>query len=149
MTLSRELLKTKGFWWVMIIDSIPIIICTFLAIKVSTNIQTTIIATGYFSLGMFMLIVGIKELALLNRYRIELNPKNDIQWSSIIKSRNGNKCIYCDETDHLDAHHLAPKAIYPSLRFNINNGITVCKGHHGVAADIFKRLLQICRIEAK
>jgi hypothetical protein len=77
------------------------------------------------------------------------DPKDLKQWATFVKVRDGNKCAYCNETDCLDAHHLAPKSMYPKLRLNINNGVTVCRAHHQVAADVFRRLLQVCRIEAK
>jgi len=41
-------------------------------------------------------------------------------------------CSYCDNKvgAMLHPHHIKPFALYPKLRFNINNGITYCKEFH-------------------
>ena len=76
-------------------------------------------------------------------------PKDLSQWRAVVKSRDSNKCVYCGEVDCLDAHHLAPKSMFPELRLNVNNGVTVCKTHHHFAADVFRRLQMVCTITSK
>jgi hypothetical protein len=76
-------------------------------------------------------------------------PTNIAQWSEAIKKKDGYKCVYCSETECLDSHHLAPKCFYPSLMLKVENGITVCKLHHLMAADIFRRLSKVCTIKPK
>mgnify|MGYP001623811047 CR=1 FL=1 len=40
------------------------------------------------------------------------------------------KCAICGETEHLEAHHIIPWAIYPKGRVDIKNGICLCDKCH-------------------
>ncbi len=39
-------------------------------------------------------------------------------------------CYLCEARKELEAHHLKSFIQYPDLRFDINNGITLCKKCH-------------------
>lgn len=54
------------------------------------------------------------------------------QWSKDIKLSNGWKCkINNHECDgRLEAHHIYPWKDYPELRYDLTNGIPLCKRHH-------------------
>ena len=146
----------KIFWWFFIITGLFLFLISFLVYphiiqNYNQDIGKTesiIFLYGLILLGISSLIAGVSELSKLSvsvrvieRYIVE--PKNLSQWSTAVRTRDGYKCAYCDETDCLDAHHLAPKSIYPGLRLNVNNGVTVCKSHHYIAADIFRRLQEV------
>ena len=74
----------------------------------------------------------------------------DLQiWSYMIRQRDGFACVYCGSNKRLNAHHIAPKAIYPELKYDIDNGVTVCEGCHHFAADVFRRLQMVCTITSK
>ncbi|MGE5634422.1 MAG: HNH endonuclease [Deltaproteobacteria bacterium] len=61
----------------------------------------------------------------------EDNPFNDLYyWSREVRIRDGHKCIICSKTRHLTSHHLLNKAKYPLLKYNINNGISLCFNCH-------------------
>jgi len=75
--------------------------------------------------------------------------KNLHVWSYMVKHRDGHACIYCGKRRNLNSHHIAPKSIYPGLKFDIDNGITVCNNCHQQAADIFKRLQQVLTMKVK
>lgn len=48
-------------------------------------------------------------------------------WKKLVKQRD--KFCFCGEkTEH--AHHIFPKAKYPELALNLNNGIGLCIQHH-------------------
>jgi len=53
-------------------------------------------------------------------------------WMREVKSRDGWKCRMADDTckGRLEAHHILPWAKFPELRYQINNGITLCCHHH-------------------
>lgn len=54
------------------------------------------------------------------------------QWRLSIYKRDKFKCQYpgCSVSTKLNAHHIKTWADFPGLRYNINNGITLCKIHH-------------------
>ena len=47
--------------------------------------------------------------------------------------RDGYKCVFCDRTDHLDAHHITDRNEMPNGGYVIQNGITLCPLHHQLA----------------
>lgn len=54
-----------------------------------------------------------------------------INWSKKIKRRAHGKCEKCGEkSEILQAHHIHSWAEYPSLRFDSNNGIALCRECH-------------------
>ena len=71
------------------------------------------------------------------RERID-NRKKLAEWSKQVRERDGNKCVICRATKYIHAHHILPKEakIYHFLRFDINNGITLCAKHHKYSYEI-------------
>lgn len=57
-----------------------------------------------------------------------------IFWRKCIYQRDGYKCAWpgCTCKSRLNAHHIRRWANYPTLRFDINNGITLCYRHHSL-----------------
>jgi len=51
-------------------------------------------------------------------------------WSKSVKDRDSWKCKICDCKKGLIAHHILGFTYYPELRYDINNGITLCPAHH-------------------
>ena len=56
------------------------------------------------------------------------------EWRELIRKRDGGRCQWpgCLSTKKLQVHHILPWSQYPGLRFDINNGITLCKNHHNL-----------------
>lgn len=54
------------------------------------------------------------------------------EWSRSVKNRDNWNCMISDENcnGRLEAHHILPWANYPELRYETNNGITLCQYHH-------------------
>lgn len=54
------------------------------------------------------------------------------KWRQQVYKRDNFKCRWpnCQNNKKLNAHHIKTWANYPGLRFNVNNGITLCKYHH-------------------
>jgi|ERR1035437_4448041 hypothetical protein len=52
-------------------------------------------------------------------------------WQEIIKSRVGYKCEYpnCNKSEYLNAHHIYSR-IHKSTKFDPDNGMCLCSGHH-------------------
>jgi len=62
----------------------------------------------------------------------ERNNPNDKQWKYAVYKRDNFKCKIADKNckGRIEAHHILSWRDYPELRFNINNGITLCLAHH-------------------
>lgn len=62
-------------------------------------------------------------------------------WRKTVYERDNYKCRWpnCTFKHKINAHHIKRWADYPSLRFNINNGITLCKYHH----DLIKNMEEL------
>lgn len=59
----------------------------------------------------------------------KLDKKLDEVWSQLVKIKAGNKCEVCGSTQNLNSHHLYSRA-KKSVRWNLDNGICLCVGHH-------------------
>lgn len=53
-------------------------------------------------------------------------------WRTSVWERDSFKCRISNSTcfGRLEAHHILPWKDYPELRYEINNGITLCHAHH-------------------
>lgn len=53
-------------------------------------------------------------------------------WAKQVKTRDGFKCKISnsDCKGRLEAHHILSWRKYPELRYDINNGISLCSHHH-------------------
>jgi|SRR3990167_3365042 len=60
------------------------------------------------------------------------------EWSKLVRQRDNNKCVICQTTKYIHTHHLFPKEakMYHYLRFDIDNGITLCARHHKYSYQI-------------
>lgn len=61
-----------------------------------------------------------------NRYRAKM-------WVKAVKDRDGWKCVDCDVTDRLHAHHIKGWRDAPELRFEVSNGVALCHECHVMA----------------
>jgi 5-methylcytosine-specific restriction endonuclease McrA len=51
-------------------------------------------------------------------------------WRSKVYKRDNFRCLECGVSRNLEAHHIIPWAASEVLRFEVSNGITLCKKHH-------------------
>lgn len=84
---------------------------------------------------------GKPNLALRGRRRVE-NPQSATQeirrgheyttWRTAVYERDNYTCQECNRRGNvlLNAHHVKPWATYPELRFDVNNGMTLCVDCH-------------------
>lgn len=61
-----------------------------------------------------------------------------IDWRTYIFERDSYTCQVCNKVGGvLNAHHIKQWAYYPELRYEVNNGITLCADCHKVAHKIW------------
>lgn len=77
--------------------------------------------------------------ALLKSIKKQKSEKKKLEeecrrlWGYIIKLRSNFKCEYPNchyQWNSLDSHHYYSKGAYPHLRFDLQNGISLCTNHH-------------------
>jgi len=51
-------------------------------------------------------------------------------WGRFIKTRDSFQCVCCNSPDHVQAHHIIRKCLYPWSAFDTGNGITLCRECH-------------------
>ncbi len=73
-------------------------------------------------------------------YKYDRNVRNSIEfkeWRDIVFKRDDWCCQLCDKKHtNVHPHHLFSFTNYPKIRFNENNGVTVCKDcHYLIHAD--------------
>jgi hypothetical protein len=99
-----------------------------------------------FALNLFINQFKKDEQAVnnnLERWWYSLRNENDIpenikfrrstankKWRKSVLKRDKFTCQRCNSIYNLHAHHIKQFAKYPDLRFNINNGITLCAECH-------------------
>lgn len=68
---------------------------------------------------------------LKRRKRSFLTPQYK-EWRKAVKDRDNKTCQWpgCKRCKMLEVHHIIRWADAPSLRYNVRNGITLCKKHH-------------------
>lgn len=59
-------------------------------------------------------------------------------WRKSVYKRDNFSCQWpgCNCKKKLNAHHIKTWSQYPSLRFVVDNGITLCKDHHKMIKNL-------------
>lgn len=60
------------------------------------------------------------------------------EWAKAVKTRDGFICVICRSTKNLHAHHVIPWNERVDLRFNIENGQTLCCSCHTKSHEKWK-----------
>jgi hypothetical protein len=56
---------------------------------------------------------------------------NYIRWAKEVKLRDHFTCVVCGcQGEWLESHHLNAWSSFPSERYDLENGVTLCKFHH-------------------
>jgi len=64
------------------------------------------------------------------REQLRINPEY-IQWAKDVKARDNYTCQHCGVTNTtLHSHHIKLFSKYPDLRYDLDNGLTLCKPCH-------------------
>ena len=63
----------------------------------------------------------------MNKKQIRENFRNKVF------TRDKNKCVFCNITDNLDAHHITDRNELTNGGYVLENGISLCEVHHKMA----------------
>ena len=74
----------------------------------------------------------IEDRTRLKRHRHKMYDSAYRYWMRSVKNRDDWKCKISNKDCHgiLEAHHILNWIDYPELRYQVNNGITLCHAHH-------------------
>lgn len=74
----------------------------------------------------------IKDRSQVKQYWKERNNPEYKQWRQKVWLRDNFKCKIAnpDCKGRIEAHHILGWRDYPELRYQVNNGITLCHAHH-------------------
>ncbi len=68
-----------------------------------------------------------------SRMKSKRDPKL-AAWSKAVRERDGNQCKFPDlcmsGDDRVDPHHIAPRGRRVDLKYDVDNGICLCRTHH-------------------
>jgi len=75
--------------------------------------------------------------------------KRSIDWRNEVLKRGNYKCFHCGSYNNLQAHHIKSFKFYPKLRFDVNNGIILCKSCHKKTDNYGMRSVSKYKLEHK
>ena len=99
----------------------------------------------------------IEDRSLLRTDRQKMYDTKYKYWMAEVKKRDNWKCKINNQDCRgtIVAHHILPWRDFPELRYNINNGITLCHAHHPIKRvkekelqDYFKTLVQVSSVKS-
>ena len=84
----------------------------------------------------------IKDRTLVKTTDREHNDPRYKQWKKEVHTRDRSRCRIANEdcSGRLEAHHILPWSQSPELRYEMNNGITLCRYHHPRKREEERRL---------
>lgn len=72
-----------------------------------------------------------------------LSDRKYKEWRMAVFTRDDFTCQVCRKVGgYLEAHHIKSWVGYPKLRFNTNNGITLCKNCHNMTKGRQRKVLE-------
>ena len=72
-------------------------------------------------------VINTEEYGVVNSLRY---TGKYVKWRDSVRERDGWKCVKCESTERIQAHHIYSFIKYPNLRFELANGLTLCAKCH-------------------
>lgn len=72
---------------------------------------------------------GYTKLRKIKSVKDRLRTQLDTEWSAKVKELAGGVCEMCGKVDRLQSHHVFTRSI-KAVRWNTDNGVCLCAGHH-------------------
>jgi hypothetical protein len=85
----------------------------------------------------------IKDRTLVKTTDREHKNPRYVEWKKEVHTRDKGKCRISNKdcSGRIEAHHILPWSNFPELRYEVNNGISLCKKHHPRKRKDEKRLI--------
>jgi hypothetical protein len=87
------------------------------------------------------------KTGIFSKHQIDRNLrycKEAEDWRKLVFARDDYTCQECGiRGSYLEAHHIKPFAYFPELRFDINNGLTLCRCCHDKTKVGYKELRKL------
>lgn len=99
--------------------------------------------TGYRK-GHLVSLLTRQKISIANTKLDPKTPKNQLirkstqykEWRQSVFQRDKFQCQRCGSSKDLHPHHIKYFSLFPELRFDINNGLTLCSICHGKEHNI-------------
>ncbi|WP_157815228.1 HNH endonuclease [Pseudomonas sp. QS1027] len=60
-------------------------------------------------------------------------------WGRFIRMRDGFRCVHCESRHGIQAHHIFRRVTFPEGKYELGNGITLCRVCHKLLHSEFNR----------
>ncbi len=70
-------------------------------------------------------------------------------WRESVLLRDNYCCVFCGSPERLEVDHIQPWAIYPELRFDIENGRALCHNCHTQTETYGRRISKIISVKVE
>ena len=71
-----------------------------------------------------------KSSGLKRRLPQPARTPEELHWRESVLIRDGYACVWCGATERLEADHIKPKVVFPDLKYDVDNGRTLCNPCH-------------------
>lgn len=65
-----------------------------------------------------------------NKRHVDMSRIEYKTWRRKVLAKEGKHCFLCSAETGLHVHHVKPYLTHPELRYEVSNGIVLCKKHH-------------------
>ncbi len=63
-----------------------------------------------------------------------------VKWAKAIKVRDNFECVICGARGvYLEAHHINGWNAYPEQRYDLDNGVSLCRFHHDKFHELYSK----------
>lgn len=73
----------------------------------------------------------------------------ETHWRESVLLRDGYKCVFCQGDENLEADHIRPKFLYPDLKYDVNNGRTLCNPCHKQTATYGSKVRRLVAVDVE
>lgn len=77
------------------------------------------------------------------------SSREEREWRENVLDRDKRQCVICGSPDQLEVDHIKPRSMYPELKFNMDNGQTLCHKHHTETETYGSKVRKLSKVEVE